>query len=480
MTLIEHPLAPAIFVGLQGWMLLHGWVYARHRAPRRWWQLLLLEGLLQSLLTVPVLLYARGPQIDGPLRWLTLAAWTITALVTIYLLMADLIRVVSRVIRRTQHRDKSTSRRYAGTPAASEAPTPPPTGRMQLPPSLRVRPQLSARAARLRLRQREMGERWVRKLNVAAQAEIEQVTISVPRLPHAFEGLRVVHLTDFHAGEHLPEEQLAASVAWANSVEPDLVVLTGDFVTDTKAAIEPCAAALAGLTAPLGVWACLGNHDFWTDPDGVAAALEAVGIGVLRNRHVQLERNGQTLYLAGIDDIWLGADDLDRALDGIPTDAPVVLLAHNPDFLPKAEARGIDLMLSGHTHGGQIRVPLLGPIGIPTGLGKYYVAGLHRPGATTLYVSRGLGVVGVPVRVNCPPEFTHLTLTREAVHSGPWPQAWHNGWETLKTKRDAAREAARESVAGTMAPRYRAFADRHRLPVRWRVAGRNGRKKEGT
>ena len=173
------------------------------------------------------------------------------------------------------------------------------------------------------------------------------------------------------------------------------------------------------MKAPLGVFAVLGNHDFWSGPEvtrAVDQGLADLGVQVLRNRSTALEREGQTLVLAGVDDYWADSYNLKRAMDGVERDNCLILLSHNPDVNEDVDALGlrVDLMLAGHTHGGQIVLPFIGAPFLPSSFGQKYRAGLVRDGERLTYVSRGLGVYLVPFRLNCPAEVTRLTLTKAA------------------------------------------------------------------
>ena len=185
--------------------------------------------------------------------------------------------------------------------------------------------------------------------------------IWLSELPEEFRGFRILQLSDIHHSLFVPLSQVEAVVELSNTLKPDLIALTGDFVTYSKASIEPVAEILGGLRARAGVVAVLGNHDFRVGADAVERALRRQRIQVLRNRHRLLHRGGASLYLAGVDDYGYGAD-MERALRGIPERAATVLLAHNPRLLTAAACRGIGLVLSGHTHGGQVNVPLLGTV----------------------------------------------------------------------------------------------------------------------
>jgi hypothetical protein len=188
--------------------------------------------------------------------------------------------------------------------------------------------------------------------------------------------------------------------------QPDLIVLTGDFVSKHHAIAE-LPELLRPLRAPLGVYAITGNHDHWEGAEEICEQLETLGIVCLLNTNRCLHWQGGSFWLAGIDDMWYGTPDLHAALAGIPDDAFRILLAHEPDFADVASLRDIPLQLSGHTHGGHIVLPLLGSPCLPHH-GLRYISGLSQTGGTQVYVTRGLG--GFPVRFNCPPEATILTL----------------------------------------------------------------------
>jgi predicted MPP superfamily phosphohydrolase len=187
----------------------------------------------------------------------------------------------------------------------------------------------------------------------------------------------------------------------------DAILVGGDFIS-TVEGIPAATEEIARLGAPYGVFACLGNHDHWTAPESVAEAPTGAGVNVLRNRAISL-REG--LWLAGVDDVWEEQDDLDTALEGVPGGAATILLAHEPDFADRAAEDGrVALQLSGHSHGGQVRLPIIGPPILPY-LGERYSAGLYEVGEMQLYVTRGVGVIAPPVRFNCRPEVTIITLT---------------------------------------------------------------------
>lgn len=235
---------------------------------------------------------------------------------------------------------------------------------------------------------------------------LERVTLHLPGLPPALDGLRIGQISDTHLGVPWSERNLAWAVAQMRREQPDLLALTGDFVT-LHTALERVGPLLAGLSAPLGVYAVPGNHDYWEGLDDLRGQLDRAGIALLLNEHRRLSWSGAELWLVGLDDIWEGQGDLEAALRGVPAGAFTLLLAHAPDAADEAARRGVALQLSGHTHGGHLRLPLIGPFARPI-YGLNYVIGRYQVGPTALYVSRGLG--GMPLRLGCPPEAALLTL----------------------------------------------------------------------
>jgi hypothetical protein len=242
--------------------------------------------------------------------------------------------------------------------------------------------------------------------------EITETDIWLRRLPPAFEGLRIVHLTDIHHSLLTPLADIQRAVHLANLLRPDLVALTGDYITFSPSYIWPVAQALGKLRARLGVYAVLGNHDFHVDPEAIARALRAQRIRVLRNAHFGVRVRSGKLWLVGVDDLWWGGDDLPAALRGVPALDAKILLCHNPMGVHQAADQGIDLVLSGHTHGGQIRLPVVGSVYGRSKLGERFVEGWNRLNGTQIYVSRGIGKVLLPVRLGCPPEIACLRLRR--------------------------------------------------------------------
>jgi predicted MPP superfamily phosphohydrolase len=236
---------------------------------------------------------------------------------------------------------------------------------------------------------------------------LSEARIDLPDLPAPFLGLRILMISDIHAGPFVSPAALERTLGRLAALEPDLILLVGDLLTASADEWSANRRAFATLQAPLGTFAVLGNHEHYTrEVERVIELIEADGIEVLNNRSRTLQRGGTTLSLAGVDDLLMGQPNLDAALDG--TVGPVILMSHNPDLLFDAARHGVALMLSGHTHGGQIRLP-----GLPVLVrqSRYRLdEGRFTVDATQGIVSRGLGVVGVPVRLGCPPEAMLLTL----------------------------------------------------------------------
>jgi uncharacterized protein len=243
----------------------------------------------------------------------------------------------------------------------------------------------------------------------SCRAAVTDQRIWLSGLPQAFSGLRVLQLSDIHHSLFFPLDRVAAVVELSNRLKPDLVALTGDFVTYSRRSIEPVAEMLGTLQARLGVVAVLGNHDFRVGADKVQRALRRQRIRVLRNRHMMLRDGGDALPIAGVDDLGYGAD-LSTALKGIPDGSATILLAHNPRLVRRAAHHGVGLVLSGHTHGGQVNLPLLGSVYGRSPEQLRFKIGWDRLGATQIYVSRGIGTIVLPWRLRCPAEIPCLEL----------------------------------------------------------------------
>jgi len=246
---------------------------------------------------------------------------------------------------------------------------------------------------------------------VLGRPRVRRRAVKVAGLPPELDGYRIGQISDVHCGPHAPEERVASWVARLNRLELDLVTVTGDLITHGSSHVEAVARALGGLRAKDGAFACMGNHDYFTDGEHLVRALERQGLAVLRNRGVVVERGAARLYVAGVDDTWTSRADLSRALRDRPEGVPTVLLAHDPDLFPAAQARDVELTLSGHTHGGQLAVPGIRHLSLAR-LVTRWTSGLYRKERSWLYVNRGVGTTGPPVRLGAPAELAVITLRR--------------------------------------------------------------------
>lgn len=258
---------------------------------------------------------------------------------------------------------------------------------------------------------------------------LTRIDVVIRNLSEALDGFTIAQLSDFHYDPYFGARQIRAGMDLAAKLSPDLVVLTGDFVTvplirtrtsHRKAAetAGPCADLLAGLKSRLGSYAILGNHDVGTDERIVTEALQRREIPILKNRAVPVEKDGGRFWLAGVDDVMMGRPDLDQTLRTCEKGEPVVLLAHEPDFADYAAQYPIDLQLSGHSHGGQIRLPFVVPLYLPP-LARKYPWGMRQVEGMTLYTNVGVGTIHVPMRWNCLPEVTLVTLKRNGRRPEP-------------------------------------------------------------
>jgi predicted MPP superfamily phosphohydrolase len=252
---------------------------------------------------------------------------------------------------------------------------------------------------------------------------VGRLDLRIPGLPEAFDGFRIAQLSDLHYFPYTRKREIAAAVDLANSLHPDVTVLTGDFITsdDSPGAYKVtdpvyshmgvCAELLSHLKAPHGVYACAGNHDAAIGTAYVQGALGDFGIVLLRNENRPLERDGARLWIAGIDDAVHDHPDFALAVANVPRGEIIVLLAHEPDLADVTRMYPVAVQLSGHSHGGQIRLPIIGCPYLPS-LAKKYPFGYYRVGNLHLYTNRGIGEILLPYRLNAPPEVTLVTLRR--------------------------------------------------------------------
>lgn len=248
---------------------------------------------------------------------------------------------------------------------------------------------------------------------------VRRVDVRFDDLPAGLEGMRIVQVSDLHVGPHTSRRHLARIAAAVRDAQPDLIAITGDQVDDYARDVEPFAAAFGDLSAPLGVFAIPGNHDVYAGWPAVRRGLEAMGLTVLVNRAVPLERNGSRFWVAGTGDpagrpLSQGgsgaAPDIERTLAGVPPEDFTIALAHNPALWPALAQRGVDLTLSGHTHHGQLSIPRL-KWSLASPFVKHAM-GEHRQERSQLYVSPGTNYWGIPFRIGALPEVTVLTLRR--------------------------------------------------------------------
>lgn len=248
------------------------------------------------------------------------------------------------------------------------------------------------------------------------QFSIETVDLKLPRLPRAFSGLRIAQISDIHMGSwmNLDRFQQVANLILAQ--KPDLLLITGDFLFGhhfseaSRGDLNDLITVLSPLAATLPSFAVLGNHDYWTDPEAVREMLFSCGITDLTNTVFTLSRDGESLHLCGVDDVWEGNVRLEDVLNQLRDDSLAILLAHEPDFADTSAATGrFELQVSGHSHGGQAVIPFYGPPILPY-LGQKYPSGLYKVGDMFQYTNRGVGTGMLAVRLNCPTEITLFIL----------------------------------------------------------------------
>lgn len=254
--------------------------------------------------------------------------------------------------------------------------------------------------------------------------ETTKQTIKLRRLPRAFDGFRIAQLSDLHIGPFMPSAEIRKCAAMVNELKPDLVALTGDFVTWDASTQVAVVKALAGLKAPFGVFGCLGNHELWTHTqDSITRLFAAEGIKILRRARAPIQSHGETLNLIGVDYETRtrmgppGDGIVPKYLQGVEPlvmpDTANILLSHNPNTFDRAAELGIDLSLAGHTHGGQVTLEFISPSISPSRLITPYVRGWFGKPGGQLYVNRGIGTIGVPIRLGSPPEITLFELVRQ-------------------------------------------------------------------
>jgi hypothetical protein len=270
---------------------------------------------------------------------------------------------------------------------------------------------------------------WVSKITVIAIAlltccyiygskiepnwiEVVPIQLTIPNLTPAFEEFKIVQISDLHLSRFMPDKRLDRIIKLVNQQQPDAIAITGDIITEGQSVnFQRIEEKLSQLVSKSGTLAVLGNHDHWSKAtDKLKQALVHSNIINLDNQVYVIERGTEKLAVAGIDDPFWGQGDLDKVIPQLPDDNAAVLLVHEPDYLEKiAKTHKFALQLSGHSHGGQIRIPFLAPLVLPYG-GKRYFVGLNQVEDTVEYTNRGLGMTGLPFRFNSRPEITVFTL----------------------------------------------------------------------
>lgn len=249
--------------------------------------------------------------------------------------------------------------------------------------------------------------------------QLRKLPFKLKNLPKSLKGLRVVLLADLHRGPAVGREYLDRVVREVNALEPDLVLMPGDFISKSKTYFEDLPPILSKLRPKIASLATLGNHDNWEGADLALASLKAAGVLTLHNRSLHLNTSRELtetacrgLCLAGVDDLWSGEPKLEEALEGVSANNPVILLSHNPDVVEEFAdlPQRIDLQLSGHTHGGQILLPGLGPVATASAYGTKYLSGLAEGPSWPVFTTTGVGTSSIPVRVGAPPEIVLITL----------------------------------------------------------------------
>jgi uncharacterized protein len=263
---------------------------------------------------------------------------------------------------------------------------------------------------------------------LSSQVELVRTRLRIDNLPIELQGLKIGHLTDIHASLIVGQGLIETAARLVMTQRPDLIVLTGDFISGAtkflsgsvgefkEEYLTRCVQGLSCLQAPLGIYGVLGNHDFWSGPQAVQAICEAftarLGVVWLRNSNIEIKKGGSRLHLLGVDDYWETSCSLDAACMGLDQESVKILLSHNPDINDDISLmrQRIDLVLAGHTHGGQVVAPFIGQPVMPSKFGQKYRAGLVFDNDRQTYISRGVGHLMAPIRLNCAPEATVLTL----------------------------------------------------------------------
>jgi len=247
----------------------------------------------------------------------------------------------------------------------------------------------------------------------ASDVRVVRQTVHLPNLPEAFAGTTIAFLTDIHHGKYVNQEFIASIVRTTMTLDPDIIIHGGDYILGTSKETAPCFEVLAKLKAPMGMFGVMGNHDHYDRVSISKDCMRRAGICEMSNSGEWLSIGTSRIRIAGVDDLWKGEPDLKPAIADVKPDDACILVSHNPDFAETLTDHRVGLVLSGHTHGGQVYVPgMVNPF-IPSRYGNKYSKGFVEAPATQVYVSTGLGQTGLPVRYNCPPELTLLTLAQK-------------------------------------------------------------------
>ncbi len=240
--------------------------------------------------------------------------------------------------------------------------------------------------------------------------EVVKAEINIPRLPTPFQGYRIVHISDIHYGQWISADRLMGVVSLINQQEPDIVAITGDFVSYSGENVEDLITVLKGIRARDEALAVLGNHDYWLDAKRVRSIISESSLMELNNDVYTVTREGHALHIAGVDSITVKKNQLDKVLQKLPSNGPAILLAHEPDFADiSAETKRFSLQLSGHSHGGQFVIPKFGTLFRGDRFRKYPL-GRYQVGEMVLYTNRGIGTNAFWFRINCAPEITVIDL----------------------------------------------------------------------
>jgi predicted MPP superfamily phosphohydrolase len=247
--------------------------------------------------------------------------------------------------------------------------------------------------------------------------EVVRLELPLARLPRGLDGLTIAQLSDIHAGHLVGPAKIRRYVDMVHALQPDIVAITGDMFHAGAVSAWMCAAELSALRAPLGVYVVLGNHERHAPPEVGELPFRRAGLTVLANAAQRVDVDGDALWIIGVDDMLMRRGNLQEALHGVPDEACKILLVHEPDLADQASCYPIDLQLSGHTHGGQIRVPGLGALLLPV-MGRRYPMGLYHVNGMWVYTNRGLGVNRPALRFHCRPEITLFTLRPHRAGAG--------------------------------------------------------------